>query len=195
MKSLPISQLPLISPEEAESDLMAIFDEIRRGTETPVVYHMWQTLANSRPVLMGSWQLMCNAYLQGSLPLSLKAMILFAIAATHECRYCAAVHEATCRVIGIDSMSLETIVADVERLNPQRARHIVKFAIKCADAPLELCEEDYEIIRSYGITDSEITEIIALAGLANYFETLADALKLEVDSFIQELLPGEQLVR
>jgi AhpD family alkylhydroperoxidase len=193
MKTLPISQLPLIPPEEAGSDLTEIFDEIRRTTETPVVFNMWQTLANSAPVLMGSWQLMCNAYLQGSLPMSLKAMILFAIASAHQWRYCAAVHEATCRVIGIDTASLEAIVQDLGRLNPERARKIIKFAIKCADSPRGLEEADYEQIRAYGITDGEITEIIALAGLANYFETLADALKLEVDPFLQGLLPGGQL--
>jgi hypothetical protein len=90
MNTLPISRIPPITPEEADSDLTEIFDEIRRTTETPVVYNMWRTLANSMPALIGSWQLMCNAYLQGSLPLSLKAMILFAIASAHQCRYCAA---------------------------------------------------------------------------------------------------------
>jgi uncharacterized peroxidase-related enzyme len=195
MKTLPISQLPLISPEEADGDLTEIFDEIRRITETPDLFNMWRTLANSVPALAGSWQLMYNAYLHGSLPMSLKAMILFAIAATHKCHYCAAVHEATCRIIGIDSTSLEMIVTDLANLNPERARKIIKFAIKCADAPLSLQEADYEQIRSYGITDSEITEIITLAALALYFETLANALKLELDPFLREALPGGQLVR
>lgn len=195
MIMLPISQLSLISPEQADQDLKEIFDDIQRVTEAPVVFHMWQTLANSLPALTGSWQLMQNAYLQGSLPMSLKAMILFAIAAKHKCRYCAAVHEATCRIIGIDANSLELIVHDLGQLNPERARKIIRFAIKCADEPLTLAEADYDKIRQYGITDSEITEIITLAALGNYFETLANALKLEVDTYLKEVLPEGQLVR
>ena len=194
MKTLPISQFPLISPEDADHDLNEIFNEIRRTTDTPEIIAMWQTLANSLPALQGSWLLMCHAYLQGSLPMSLKAMILFSIAAAHHCTYCAAVHEATCRIIGIDSASLEAIVQDLGRLNPVRARKIIQFALKCADYPQELDETDYEQVRQFGISDSEIVEIITLASLANYFDTLANAFKLEVDSYIQDLLPGEQLV-
>lgn len=194
MFTLPISQIPLISPEQADQDLKELFDDIQRLSETPVVFNMWQTLANSPPALAGSWQLMLNAYLQGTLPMSLKAMILFAISAAHRCHYCAAVHEATCRIIGIDAVSLEAIVQDLKQLNPERARRIIQFAIRCADEPLALGEADYDQIRSYGITDGEMTEIITLAALGTYFETLANALKLEVDSYLQEVLPGTQLV-
>ena len=74
-------------------------------------------------------------------------------------------------------------------------RKIIQFAIRCADEPLTVKEEDYAQIRNFGITDAEIVEIVSLAAMGSYFDILADALKLEVDSYLRELLPGEQLVR
>ena len=68
MKSLPISQLPLIPPEEADSNLTEIFDEIRRTTETLVVFNMWQTLANYFETLADALKLEVDPFLQGLLP-------------------------------------------------------------------------------------------------------------------------------
>jgi len=195
MKTLPISQIQYIPPETADSELTELFDEIQRITDTPVVNNMWLILGNSICVLTGSWQLFFNLYLQGSLPMTLKGLILFSVAAAHHCQYCGAVHEVACRFLGVNEASLEAIVQDLGRLTPERTRKIIQFAVRCADEPLTLKEEDYAQIRDFGITDVEIVEIVSLAAMGSYFDILADALKLEVDSYLRELLPGEQLVR
>lgn len=195
MKILPISQIEYIPPETADPETTELLAEIQRITEAPVVNNVWQILANSTCALTGSWQLFFNLYLQGSLPMTLKALILFSVAAAHRCRYCGAIHEVTCRFLGIDEASLEAIVQNLGYLTPERTRKIIQFAIRCADEPLSLKEADYAKIRDFGITDVEIVEIISLAAMGTYFDILADALKLEVDSYLQELLPGEQLVR
>jgi alkylhydroperoxidase/carboxymuconolactone decarboxylase family protein YurZ len=36
-------------------------------------------------------------------------------------------------------------------------------------------------VRAEGVSDEEIVEIIALAALGNYLDTLADALRVDVD--------------
>ena len=64
------------------------------------------------------------------------------------------------------------------------------FAKKCATDPHSLGDADYENLREQGISDEEIVEIIALAALGNYLDTIADALKLEVDEAIAQALQG-----
>ena len=194
MKTLPISQIPFISPETADLETQALFTKIHNTLDAPALNNEWQVLANSMCTLIGTWQLFSNIYLQGTLPLTLKALILFAIAAAHNCRYCGAMHEATCRVLGVEESTLQTIVQDVDRLTPERIQIIIRFAVRSADEPLSLQKEDYDELRDCGITEEEIVEIIALAAMGTYFDILADALKLEVDTFVQEMLPGEQLV-
>lgn len=90
----------------------------------------------------------------------------------------------------------DEIDADVEQIFNEilRVREIIRFARRCARTPYAVTEEDYEMVRNYGISDEEIVEIVSLAAVGNYFDTLADALKLETDSFYKEGLPAGQLV-
>jgi alkylhydroperoxidase family enzyme len=90
---------------------------------------------------------------------------------------------------------LQQIVDDLDQLKPERLQGIVKFAMKCAEYPDLLTEEDYEMVREQGVTDEEIVEIISLAAIGTYFDTLAEALKLEPDSIYTAKLPGGPLVR
>jgi uncharacterized peroxidase-related enzyme len=194
MSTPRMNLIPFISPDEADPDIAEVYAEIQHITEVPIVSNVWQILGNSLCALTGSWQLFSNLYLQGNLPMTLKALILFSVASAHHCRYCGAIHEVTCRFLGIEEANLEAIVQDLGRLTPERMRKIIQFAIRCADEPHALKEEDYAQIRNYGISDSEIVEIISLAAMGSYFDIIAEASKLEVDNYLQELLPGEQLV-
>lgn len=194
MKTPRTNLIPFMSPDEADPEIAEVYAAIQDTSEVPVVSNMWQILGNSMCALTGSWQLFSNLYLQGNLPMTLKALILFSVASAHHCRYCGAIHEVTCRFLGIEEANLEAIVHDLGRLTPERMRKIIQFAIRCADEPHALTEEDFAQIRDYGISNSEIVEIISIAAMGSYFDILAESLKLEVDDYLQELLPGEQLV-
>ena len=43
-------------------------------------------------------------------------------------------------------------------------------------------------MRERGVSDEELVEIIQIAAIGNYLDTLADALKIEVDSAITDVL-------
>ncbi len=47
-----------------------------------------------------------------------------------------------------------------------------------------------DAIRAQGVSDEEIIEVISLAALGNYLDTLADALKVPVDSVFRDALGG-----
>jgi alkylhydroperoxidase family enzyme len=53
-----------------------------------------------------------------------------------------------------------------------------------------LSDADYDSVREQGVSDEEIVEIISLAALGNYLDTIADSLKLEVDDAIAQALRG-----
>ena len=54
--------------------------------------------------------------------------------------------------------------------------------------PQSLVDDDYQAIRDQGMSDEEIVEVISLAALGNYLDTIADSLKLDVDEAISEAL-------
>jgi alkylhydroperoxidase family enzyme len=71
-----------------------------------------------------------------------------------------------------------------------RVQKIVEFARKCAMDRHSLTSADYESLRELGVSDEELVEIVALAALANYLDTISDSLKLEVDDAIAQALKG-----
>jgi len=188
MNYLPINQLPMTGRKDATGEVSEIFNDIRHTMDIPFIPNIFKTVAGSPQALIGSWGLMQNVYLQGTLPMTLKAMILYSISTAHQCKYCSAVHEVTCQNLDVSEEILEALAQDHDRLTPIRVREIVKFAVRCADDPVNLTEADYEHIREQGISNEELIEIIALAALGNYFDTLADAMKIDIDSVYAEAL-------
>jgi alkylhydroperoxidase family enzyme len=62
----------------------------------------------------------------------------------------------------------------------------MEFAVKTARDPKGLNAQDYEQVRDQGVTDEEIVEIVFVAAMGNLGDTIADALKVEVDSMVTE---------
>lgn len=188
MAELPISNLPLVEEPRAGGEVEEIYADIRRTMEIPFVPNIHKAMAASPSALAGTWNVLRNVFLRTPLPSSVASMILFSIAAEKQCRYCSAVHQVTCKSLGVDEDTFAALNADLEALAPRRIQEIVKFAKKCAMTPQQLSEADYDAVRAQGVTDEELIGIIALAALGNYLDTLADATKIEVDSVFAEAL-------
>ena len=190
MEQLPISQLPITEEQDATGAIARVYDDIKRVMEIPFVPNIDKVAAGAPNVLTGTWEVLRNVFLQTSLPMPLATMILFSIAAARKCQYCSAVHQVTCKMLGVDEETLAALDSDLATLAPQRVQEIVKFALKCALAPQSLEQADYDRVRDQGVSDQELLEIIGLAALGGYLDTLADAMKVEVDSVFKEALQG-----
>lgn len=184
MSQTQTTSLPMVEENEAVGDVAKTYAEIRRDMQVPSIPNMFKTLAGSPTALVGTWEALRNVYLESTLPMSLKAMILYAIATASECEYCSAIHQVTCRTLGVEEETLEALANDRASLNPERVRKIISFAVQCVEAPLTLSESDYDQVRDQGVTDEELMEIIALAALGKYLDTLADSLKMKASSLI-----------
>lgn len=188
MMQSPVSQLPATEEQEASGEVAQRFDEIKRVMQIPFIPNLYKTMATSPTALSGTWEVVSNVYLQTNLPKSLASMILYSIASAKNCEYCSSVHQLTCKTLGVDERTLAALNSDLAALAPKRVQEIVQFAQKCALDPQSLAAADYDAVRDQGVGDDELMEIIALAALANYLDTLADGMKVEVDSPIREAL-------
>ena len=176
-----MSHYQIMQESDADGEVADVFAEIKRTMEIPFVPNIMKSQGLSVNALKGVWGAFSNVFLSTSLPISLASMILYSIAAARNCEYCSAVHKMTCKTVGIDEDTLAALETDLEALKPRRVQQIVKFAKQCAAAPLTITEDDYENLRAEGVGDEEIVEIIALAALGNYLDTLADAIRVDVD--------------
>ncbi len=180
----------MVADGEASPEVAQKFDDIKRVLEIPFVPNIHRMAANSPAALNGIWAALQNIFLQTSLPVSLASMILYSISAAKKCQYCSAIHQVTCKTLGVEEDTLAALDSNLEALAPQRVQTIVKFAQKCALDPQSLQAADYETVRAQGIGDQELMEVIALAGLGNLLDTLADGMRVEVDSALTEALGG-----
>jgi uncharacterized peroxidase-related enzyme len=181
-------QLSPIEEGQATGEIADIYGEIQRTMGIPFVPNVDKVLANAPNILRGAWAALNEIFVQSSLPASLSSMILFSISAANNCQYCAPVFKATCMSTGIDNETLAALDRDLDNLSPMRLQSIVKFAQKCARDRAHLSDADYETVRAQGVTETEILEIIALAALGNFLNTIADSMKLELDDAIAQML-------
>lgn len=188
MHLMNVSRLPMYEENEVSGHIGELYNETKRVLETPFVPNLMKALAAAPHILAASIDIYRSFYQYISLPHSLIAMISFCIPSAKNCTYCAANGELHCRTLGIDEATLDMLAHDLGNVSPLRIRAIIEFAIKCAVEPQSLAEEDYENVRSFGVTDEEIIEIIFIAGIANFSDTLADALKLDVDEVVAQAL-------
>jgi uncharacterized peroxidase-related enzyme len=188
MQYLATNDLPIIEEEEATGEVAEIFAEAKRELQLPIVPNGMKALAVSPAALAIYWNSVRSFYEHTTLPQSLTSMILYTIAETGNCKYCSASHELTCRTLGVDEETLSALVEDIGNVSPQRIAAIIEFALKVSHDPQGLVAEDYDRVREQGITDEELVEIILIAAIGKYFDTLADALKIEVETMVTEAL-------
>jgi uncharacterized peroxidase-related enzyme len=179
--------LPLLEPEAASKEVVEVYTDFQRRMGFPFAPNFIKTQGHSLAAARGTWGLVQNVLVGGVLPRTLKEMMFAAISHERQCRYCEAAHLACCRMLGVDAASLEQLVADVEGLSPEKVRDIILFGLKCARDPRSIVEADCGKLRGHGLSQSEIMEMIAMAGLAVYANIVADATGMAADEMFSRL--------
>ena len=175
-----------IEEDEATGEIAEIYDGVKKDMQVPTVPNIDKILANSLPALKGTVNLMDDLYMGSSLPQPVVAMLLYSISLARSCQYCSSFHRLTCRMVGVDESMLAAVGNNLGSVTPERVQAIVAFGVKAAMSSNDLTDDDFEKLRDMGISDSEIVEIVALAGMGVYLNIVADALKIEVDDMIKK---------
>ncbi len=178
--------IPTLEPSQASEDVREVYADFQRRMGFPSAPNFIKTQGHSVTVSRGTWGLVQNVLVGGLLPRTLKEMLFSAISKDRACRYCEAAHLACCRMLGVDSQSLEQLVANLDLLAPEKARVIIQFGVKCARDPQSLDAADYDLLRHHGLTQPEIVELVAMSALAVYANIIADATGMPPDAMFDE---------
>jgi uncharacterized peroxidase-related enzyme len=173
--------IPICPPELASKEALAVYEEFYTRMQFPSAPNFITTQGHSPAVARGTWDLVRNVLVSGELPRWIKEMMFVAISYDRNCRYCTAAHIACCRMLKVDPEWLELAARSTAAIPDPKLREMMLFAIKCAREPQTLEASDYTRLRSHGLSDKEILEIISMAGLAVYANILADATGMEAD--------------
>jgi uncharacterized peroxidase-related enzyme len=183
-----VAYIPIVSEESAVPDVKRVYEEIKREKRLPFVPNFFKTLAQAPQILDATWMAYRGISTRGSLPEALKEMIFVAISVARDCGYCEAAHLAFCTFLGVERETMRALTQQIDALQPERTRDVIRFSVKCALTPRSIEQSDYESLRKHGITDGEIIETVAMCGFAMYATTIADVLKLDTDQEVLRVL-------
>jgi uncharacterized peroxidase-related enzyme len=181
-----VPNLSTLEPESAPKEVIDLYRAFQRRMGFPAAPNFIKTQGHSLAAVRGTLGLVDNVLVGGLLPRTLKEMMFVAISQARNCRYCEAAHLACCRMLGVEPSALEDLVSNVTDISPPKVRDIIVFGLKCAADPQSLTGEDFSGLRDHGVVPSEIMEIISMAALAVYANTIADATAMPPDDMFAQ---------
>jgi uncharacterized peroxidase-related enzyme len=179
--------LAIVEPAQASPEVRDLYLDFQRRMGFPAAPNFIKIQGHSLAAARGSWGLVQNTLVGGSLPRTLKEMLFTAISADRRCRYCEAAHAACCRMLGVDEATLGKLASNIEGIDPLKARDIIKFGLMCARDPQSLQKADFDLLRSHGLRESELMELVAMSALAVYANIVADATAVPADDMFGQL--------
>jgi len=104
------------------------------------------------------------------------------ISAQNQCDYCVTHHGEALRFYLKNGNQLDSIRAGQlpESLSP-RAKALIDYALKLSSQPNRIVKRDLDAIRTFGVSDSEILDLVLLTGYMNFVNRIAQGLGVEHD--------------
>jgi uncharacterized peroxidase-related enzyme len=172
-----MTRLKQVSPELATGKTKELYGVIKG--KLGVVPNMMQTMGNSSAFLQGYLNL-GEALGTGTLGAKVGELIALTVAETNACNYCLSAHTyLSTNLVKIDKVTIDA-ARNAESTDP-KTDAILKFARILVDEKGQVNDSDIATLKTAGITEGEIGEIIghvALNILTNYFNIVA---KTEID--------------
>jgi len=171
--------MPRIEPidaRDAEGKSRALLEGVHR--KLGMTPNLTRTMARSSATLAGYLDL-SRALATGSLSPREREQIALAVAETNGCGYCLAAHSAAGKLVGMSELE----VRDARRgcATTKREELILTFAGEVLRQRGRVSDETLRRVRAAGITDGEITEIVATVALNVLTNYLSEVAGSEVD--------------
>lgn len=168
-----MSRLPLIQPESATGPAADLLAGVQKALG--VTPNMTKAMANS-PAVLKAYLDLSGALSGGALPAPVRERIAIRIAQENGCDYCLSAHT----YIATDIVAVEADEAARARMghaSDAKTEAVLTFATAVLRNKGGVEDADLKTVRDAGVTDGEITEIVANVALnvfTNYLNRTAD---------------------
>jgi uncharacterized peroxidase-related enzyme len=175
-------------PEAASKESAAVYEEFYLGMGFPAAPNFILTQGHAPTVARGSWEAVKNILVKGDIPRWIKELMFVAISVDRHCMYCAAAHTACCRMLNVNPEWTQAVSDNnAASIADPKLRDMITFAVKCSRNPQSLSPEDYSKLRSHGMAESEILQVIGMAAFAVYANIMADATAMQGDKMFDQI--------
>jgi uncharacterized peroxidase-related enzyme len=178
-------------PEEAATGPLADYYRQQRAA--------WGFLPNyaaafaTRPDVASAWNTL-NAAVRDGMDRRRFEIATIAAARTLRSTYCTAAHSKFLRDVCGDDATMRSIATDPSgaALGTQD-RAVYEFAVKVAADATSVEPDDIERLRSVGLSDPEIADVVFAVAARSFFTRVLDALGAQLDAATAETFPAEVL--
>jgi len=170
-----ISWFPIPPEDSLPENLQGLFRKAReRIGFVPNVFRVF----SFRPERLSAWFAHFKQLHEPTDNLSAaeREMIAVSVSMANGCLYCLVAHGAALREALGDPVLADRITLDYRRAGlDARRTAILDYAVKLTKVPHECLEADLERLRSFGLTDAEVWDIIEVAAMYNFTNRMAQA--------------------
>jgi uncharacterized peroxidase-related enzyme len=175
-----------ISAADASEELSRLYEADRSPSGSVPNYTQAFSL---RPGVYAAWQAL-NAEIKASMDLRRYELATLAAALRLRSSYCALAHGSVLLNRFLERDALRAIVADHRTAGLDAVdAAVMHLADKVADDATTVTQADVDHLRSLGLADAEIFDVIAAASARCFFSTMLDGLGAEPDARYGELEP------
>jgi uncharacterized peroxidase-related enzyme len=171
-----MSHVVLIDPATTEGERSTLLSEINDAFGTTPA--MFRAVANSTAALRSMWGSF-GALGGGVLSPALGEQIAVAIANRNRCAYCLAAHTALGRKAGVSATAMAE--AQAGHSDDPRTAAVLRFALELVEERGQASADAVEDLRTQGISDEELVEIVAHVALNLFTNYVNVALDVPVD--------------
>ncbi len=166
--AVPISWFPVPEESELPEGLQGLFRKARESLGfVPNVFRAY----SFRPERLSAW---FGHYRQlheptENLDAAEREMIAVSVSMENGCLYCLVAHGAALREALGDPIMADRITLDYRRAGlDERRAAILDYAVKVTNEPLDCTPDDLERLKSFGLTEEEVWDIVEIASMYNF---------------------------
>ncbi len=186
----------IIDDALASPALENTFEQIKNELGAPFVPHFFKVWGDAPEALQGVVPAMKHILGGGELDRRLKEMIMVAISSSKDCTYCEAAHQVFCSMMGGVPSQIESLLTThtLPESDNAKDKAAIDFAVQLANNPKSSSNENLEKLKGLGYTQTEILEIIAMSGMAVFYNHLADATQIIIDKGFTDVLSKPAMI-
>jgi len=165
---VPTSWFPVPEESELPEGLQGLFRKARESIGfVPNVFRAY----SYRPERLSAWFAHYRQLHEptDNLDAAESKMIAVAVSMANGCLYCLVAHGAALREALGDPILADRITLDHRRAGlDERRTAILDFAVKITERPLDCDPEDLARLKSFGLTEEEVWDVVEIASMYNF---------------------------
>lgn len=175
-----MSRIKPLNLQDVSEDAKSVYEEIQ--TAFGMVPNLFKTYAHFPPLLKANWEKTKAVMMQGSLSMEIKQCIAVVVSQANSCQYCVTAHSAALKQLGYTDERLRSLRKNLDAAElSQKERRILDFVKNSTLAPLTITDREFEELKEFGLTDSEIVEMLGVVELFTAYNKFLDSLSIEID--------------